>query len=570
MPAHSEDTPSQTPGQLESSDLEVGSPEKLDGNLFNEQTHYVPPRTIIKIFLACASVDMVALMDQTSLAASMTIISSSLNAGRQASWIANAYFITSTSFQLLYGRLSDVWSRKLVLLAGLLIFFLGSLAASLAQNAMQLIVFRAFTGIGGGGLATVAQIIVSDVVTLRERGKYQGILGAVVALSNGVGPVLGGALASQSEDSWRWIFRLNMPLSVICALCCIFFMPLRKVEGSWKKKLAAIDFIGAALTLAGSALIILGLTWAGSEYPWDSPYVISTIVAGVAVSAIFLLWQWKGSTFPLMPLHIFKQTIVIGGCFTMFVNGWNFIVQIYYIPTFYQLAYGYSAVKSGALLLPLVLVQTFSSTISGLIVTWTGRYRELILVGWIVWAIGLGLFSTLDETSGLGKQIGYALLTGLGVGHTLQPALIALQAGVERKDMAVVTGTRNFLRNLGGTLGLALAGTILNNTIRSRLAPLGYDDTAIGHILDAPTLVLSRGEDDETRIAVLAAYQRGFRVIFLVGASLAALAFFVALATIKQINLDRDDDEALKKEAARVLAEKKKRKEGEASETNTM
>ncbi|KAI5803074.1 MFS general substrate transporter [Geopyxis carbonaria] len=532
---------------------------------FNEQTNYLPQSKIITIFLACASVDMVALIDQTTLAVSLSIIGSALDAGRQAAWIANAYFITSTSFQLLYGRLSDIWSRKLMLLSGLLIFFLGSLAASLAQNATQLIVFRAITGVGGGGLVTVAQIIVSDVVTLRERGKYQGILGAVVALSNGVGPLIGGALASQSADSWRWIFRLNLPLAVFTSLCVIFFMPLRKVEGSWKAKLQAVDFFGAALTLAGSTLLILGLTWAGAEYPWDSAQVIATIVGGFFVSMSFVAWQWKGSKYPLMPLHIFEQKMVNGACLTMFVNGWNFIVQIYYIPTFYQLAYGYSAVKAGSLLLPLVLVQTFSSTFSGLIVTWRGRYRESIILGWVIWAIGLGLFSTLDEKSGLGKQIGYALLTGFGVGQTLQPSLIAIQAGVARKDMAIVTATRNFVRNLGGTFGLAIAGTILNNTLRMRLIPLGYSASHIRHVLDSPVRFLRSEEEggEELRKALLQGYQHGFRIVFIVGAALAAAALIVAVVLMPQVELDRKDDNDLKEEAKRGLEEKKRRKEEE-------
>ncbi|KAF8248817.1 MFS drug transporter [Wilcoxina mikolae CBS 423.85] len=576
----------------ESSDLESGgTPEKQPH--FNEQTNYVPPRTIIKIFLACASVDLVALMDQTTLAASLTIVGSALGAGRQASWIASAYFITSTSFQLLYGKLSDIWSRKLVLLAGLAIFFIGSLASSLAQDAVQLIVFRAVTGVGGGGLMTVAQIIVSDVVTLRERGKYQGILGAVVALSYGIGPVVGGALASQSKNSWRWIFRLNLPLTLFCTLCVILFMPLKSVEGSWKKKLAAVDFFGAFLTLLSSTLVLLGLTWAGAEYPWNSVHVIATLTAGLFASILFILWQWKGPVFPLMPLHIFKQTMVVGACLTMFVNGWNFVVQIYYIPTFYQLAYGYSAVRSAALLLPLVMVQTASSTFSGLIVTWTGRYRESILAGWVIWAIGLGLFSTLNEDSGLGKQIGYALLSGFGVGQTLQPSLVAIQAGVERKDMAVVTATRkyacttvsnillkiaddppSFIRNLGGTLGLAIAGTILNNTLQQILSPLGYSTSEIRKVLDDPVDVLSGAVGGhELRKEVLAGYQRGFRAVFLVGAGLAVFAFVISVLMMPQINLERKDDEQLKVQAKRDIDEKKQQKreaEGKKAATPAM
>ncbi|KAG9376880.1 Major facilitator superfamily domain general substrate transporter [Pyrenophora tritici-repentis] len=203
--------------------------------VLNEQTNYVPKKTIIIIFLACSTVDLLALMDQTTLAASLTIVSKDLNASSERAWIAGAYFLTSTSFQLLYGRLSDIWSRKVLLLIGIFIFFFGSLAASLAQSAMQLIVFRAFMGVGGGGLMTMAQLIISDIVPLRERGKYQGILGAVVALSNGIGPIVGGAIASQSHDSWRWIFRLNLFISILTTGCVVFFMPLRKVNGNWKQ-----------------------------------------------------------------------------------------------------------------------------------------------------------------------------------------------------------------------------------------------------------------------------------------------------------------------------------------------
>lgn len=328
-----------------------------------------------------------------------------------------------------------------MLFVGLAIFFFGSLAASLAQTATQLIVFRAFTGVGGGGLMTVAQMIVSDVVPLRERGKYQGILGAVVAIANGIGPVIGGALASISEDSWRWIFRLNLPLTALTTLAVLFFMPLRKVTGDWKVKLKAIDFFGALLALGGTSVLLLGLTWGGGEYAWNSAHVIATLVAGFTISVVFIAWQWKGASTPLVPMHIFQGRIVNGACLTMFINGWNFLVQVYYIPTFYQLVFGYSTVKAAAMLLPITLMQSMdplllrcvaaltsftaiSSTGSGLVVHWIGRYRECILFGWIVWAVGLGLFSTLDQHSGLGKQIGYGILTGVGVGNTLQPYVV--------------------------------------------------------------------------------------------------------------------------------------------------
>ncbi|KKY39022.1 putative mfs drug transporter [Diaporthe ampelina] len=527
------------PGPTEHADGAAAEPTYAD-----QSTRLLPPAKIVIVFLACASVDFVALIDQTSLAASLSIVSSSLQAGTQASWIAGGYFITSTSFQLLYGRLSDVWSRKYVLLALQLVFFLGSLASSLSRTAMQLIVSRAVAGVGGGGLMTVAQVIVSDVVSLRQRGKYQGIFGAAVGLANGVGPLIGGALATSSSEGWRWIFRLNLPLTALCALAVVFAMPLKKVDGSWKEKTTKVDFFGCFLTLCGSVLFMLGLTWAGDDHPWNSVAVILPIVLGFCTSVAFLAWQQYGTKHPLVPLHIFKQKMVNGACITMFINGWNFVAQVYYIPTFYQLAYGYSTVHAASLLLPLTLMQTLSSTFSGLVVTWRGRYRESILIGWAVWAVGLGLFSTLDRSSGLGKQVGYAILTGFGVGQTLQPSLIAIQAGVDKQNMAVVTGTRNFVRNLGSTIGLAVTGTIINNVVRSGLASagLGLSEDQIKLLLRDPTSAAGLGLGDEVSQALLAAYHVGFQRVFYTMAALAALSGAMAFVLMPQIDLDKKEE----------------------------
>jgi hypothetical protein len=267
-------------------------------------------------------------------------------------------------------------------------------------------------------------------------------------------------------------------------------------------------------------------------------------------------------------VDIFKIRIVNGVMLTMFVNGWGFLVQIYFVPSFYQLVYGYSAVKSGALLLPITLTQSrwptfllftangfaaLFSTLSGLYIHRFGRYRECLLLGWAVWAVGLGLFSTLNGPS-LGKQIGFALLSGFGLGNTLQPSLIAVQASVERKHMAIVTSFRNFIRNLGGTLGLAISGTIINNAIRASLTSHGVSKAAIQQLINSPDLFRHEFGTERTdllRAELAVAYVKGFRVIFNVCAVLNALAFVAAWFLIPQVELIRDDDAKLKEEGKR-------------------
>ncbi|CAE6422078.1 unnamed protein product [Rhizoctonia solani] len=540
-------------------DIEKSQPQTHSNGL-TDQTFYLPRRKIITIFLACASTEVVALLDEKGVAAALSIISSELGAGSKISWVASAYFLTSTACTPLYGRISDIYSRKNVLYTLMAVFFVGSLAASLSQTVVQLIIFRAVTGIGGGGLILLGQLIVGDVVSVRERGKYQGILGAFVALSNGIGPLIGAAYSQKA--SWRWIFRMNMPLAVFAAVCVYFFMPLKRVHGTAMDKLKKVDFIGSLLVLVGTGSIILSLTWGGAEYPWVSVPVLVPLILGALIGITFVIWEWKFAQLPLIPMYIFRYTMVIGATITHFINGYGMYVQIFYLPTFYQLAYGYSAIRSASLLLPVVLFQSFLSTVTGALVSWKGRYREILLSGWAMWSIALGLFATLDESSSLGRQIGYSLFAGVGIGQTLQPSLIAVQAAVERKDMAVTTTTRSFLHNLGGVVGLTISGSIINNVLSNHLVRVlgsSLSDEARKAILNDP-ISARHTLDADTLAIVIDGYRLGFRTLFIVCASLTAFAFFATLFLMPHISLKREDDKALKVQAKEELERKKEAK----------
>lgn len=561
---HTDTVSSQGPDPIIEDDRNAG---------FNSQTNYLPRATIITVFLSLSVVTFSIVVDQTTLAVAAPIIGQDLGAGDRTSFITASYFLTSTSFQLIYGRMSDFFGRKPLLMVLLVIFFIGSLGSSLSPDVISLVTFRAVTGIAGGGLLTMGQFIIGDVVSLRDRGKYQGILGAIIVLGNGLGPLIGGALAEKT--SWRNIFRMMLPLLAFAFVISWRFLPLKPVEGDWKKKAKAVDWYGSALSFVGVALMVLGLSWAGGSYSWSNAHVLAPLIIGVVFMVLFVLWQWKGCTEarpPVMPLGMFRHRIVIGATITQMCNGWLMYNQMFYIPQFYQLAYGYGAIEAGVLMLPLLCLQSMSSTMSGLIVSKTGRYRELLLSGWAMWSIGLGLFSTLDESSNKGSQIGFALLTGIGVGQTLQIALVALQGAVPRKEMAVVTSLRNFSRNLGGALGLAIGASIINTVTIADLAPLGWSAAQVRDAISHPADLFGSSNADGSKRPGLSemqiqqlrrAYVRGFHINFILLAALGALSFFVTLLLMRHKNIDRDDDKMLKEKAKREIAEAKERRRQE-------
>lgn len=275
----------------------------------------------------------------------------------------------------------------------------------------------------------------------------------------------------------------------------------------------------------------------------------------------FLLWQWKGAKQPILPLGIFKSRMVMGITYATFACGWNYLVQIFLIPTFYQLAYGYSPLKAASMLIPVTLVQTASSTLSGLFVTWRGRYREPLIFGYSMWALGIGLHSSLSPSSSLAMQLGYAVLTGFGAGQTFQPSLIAIQAGVSKEHMAVITGVRSFIRDIGGTFGLAVAGTIISKSVRDTLAQAvekGHTNLStvqVEMILKDPTRVIFAKNElpsttaDMIHTLVLSAYLRAFRRVFYLGTALGVSTFLVAIFFIPQVDLSNNKSEEEERQA---------------------
>lgn len=421
--------------------------------------------------------------------------------------------------QPLYGRLSDIFGRKACLVSSIVIFFLGSLACSVSASMIQLICFRAIQGIGGGGILTLSMIIgqsmkpldvvcgglaydpVSDIVTLKDRGKYQGIIGMVIATANSIGPLIGGLFTESVvrqpllklrekrliSQTWRWCFWLSLPLTAIAFLVIVFLLPLKTVRGDTMSKLRAVDWIGSLLTLVWTVLFLIGLSWAGSQYSWSSPAVLVPLILGLALLGLFLFVETH-VRLPVIPLYIFKSPTVSASMASTFFSGVAFYCTLYYLPTYLQVVNGDSPIRSGILTLPLAATQTCTAFIAGYITSKTGDYWYNLVIGFGIWTIGLGLMTTLSTTTSQANFVGFQIVVAIGAGQTFQTSLLAIQAAVERKDMAAATGTRNFARMLGGTVGLAACGSIVNNVVRSKLGELGLSEAVVQLVLKDPTI----------------------------------------------------------------------------------
>ncbi|KAJ3916105.1 MFS general substrate transporter [Lentinula edodes] len=523
-----------------------------------DQTNLLPVRQVVIVFLALSLCALVTSLDSLIVSTSLPTVSAVFNAGSVSSWVPSAYLLTSTAFQPLYGRLSDIFGRKSTLCLAMTVYFVGNLAAGFSNSIIQLIVCRGIAGAGGGGISSMLQIMISDIVPLRERGKYVGISAGVIALGYAFGPIIGGVLAEKA--SWRWCFWVTLPLSVVATIMAMIFAPFKPMSGGIVQKLKIIDYPGIVLTLGGCTLIMLPLIWGGITYPWNSVIVLAPLCCGVFVVVLFCLWEWKVAKLPIVPMHIFKHVTVVGVYICMFANGFVFFSALYYLPLFFQVVLGYSPTYSGTFLLPVVMSQVVSSLTAGLTVSHTGKYRTVVYTGFALSAIGCGCISIFNASTSKAVMVVLMLLTGFGNGMTMQTTTVAAQASVARKDMSIVTAVRNFVRMLGGAIALPVASSLLNNAIRDFMKNLGFPSSTISPVIDKPSLLNNPSAISSLSISPSQAadilskgYTKGFRDVFLLNAGMSATATLVSVVMIKHKELLRGDEERLRKEAAEAL-----------------
>lgn len=357
-----------------------------------DQTNLLPFRQLMIVYTGLALAMFLAALDQLIVTTAAPKIVAEFDGLTLISWIFNAYQLTSTSLMPVYGRFSDVFGRKVAILFAIITFEVGSLLSGIAQSMTQLIVFRAIQGIGAGGIMSMVFVIIADIVPLRERGKYQGIIGAVWGLSGVLGPLVGGAFAD--HVTWRWCFFINIPIGVISGIVIFFFLKLKSVPGDIRSKLARIDWWGTLAIVTAITLVLLPTIWGGSTYAWGSAIEISLYCVAAVVVCIFLYIEGYVAKEPVVPFHLFKNISVSASLATNFFFGANFFGILSYISIYFQVVRGDSATTSGIELIPWMFALVITGTVSGIITSITGKYRPFIWASGCLITVGAGLCYT--------------------------------------------------------------------------------------------------------------------------------------------------------------------------------
>ena len=466
------------------------------------------------LFTALLLVMLLGALDQTIVSTALPTIVGELGGLENLSWVVTSYLLTSTIVVPLYGKFGDLFGRKIVIQASILIFLAGSILCGVAQDMTQLIVLRALQGLGGGGLMVITMAAIADVIPPAERGRYQGLFGGVFGLATVIGPLLGGFIVEHL--SWRWIFYINVPLGVLALI--VIGLVFKPHVAHVRHK---IDYMGAAFLAASLTCIILFTSQGGTLLPWSSPQLWFTLALGIITLGGFI-YEERLADEPIMPLGLFKdRTFVLSGLIS-FIVGFSLFGAITFLPLYLQVAKGSTPSQAGLQILPMMAGILSTSIISGRVISKIGKYRWFPICGTALVACAMFMLSRLELATPLHTMYLYMLLLGLGLGMVMQVLVLAVQNAVPFKHIGVATSGATLFRSIGGSIGVATFGAIFTNGLHSRLADAMAPGVELPQSM-RPTMV--QHLPATMRNVYLNAFAGSMHVVFLVASVVVLLAF---------------------------------------------
>jgi len=469
------------------------------------------------IFGALMLVLLLASLDQTIVSTALPTIVGDLGGISHLSWVVTAYLLASTVVGPLYGKLGDLYGRKNVLQIAIVLFLIGSALCGLAQNMTELIAFRALQGLGGGGLIVTTIAVIGDIIPPRDRGRYQGFFGGVFGVSTVIGPLLGGWFVDNL--SWRWIFYINLPVGILA------FAVIGAVFHSRTEHVAhKIDYLGAAVLAGGLSAIVLFTSLGGTTYAWSSAEIISMLVIGVVLLALFPFVENRAAE-PILPMALFRNSVFTVTSIVGFIVGFALFGSVTYVPLYLQIVKGHSPTVSGLQMTPMMGGVLVTSIASGALISRRGRYRVFPIVGTAIMTVGVLLLATLHVGTPTWKAAIYLLIVGLGIGMVMQVLVLAVQNAVDYKYLGVATSGSVLFRQVGGSIGVSVFGAIFANRLAHELAsrlPRGV------HVPKAANPAIVRNLPAELHQPYVASFAAALKPVFIAAGAVSALAFVLA------------------------------------------